>query len=563
MKFTSYREEYGAGEEGTKKLVKKYKKDTPGQEVKEVYADSGLGKWFGKGGKGGTTKGGWDRYNTKGEKIGKCGDRTAKEGKPKCLSAAKAAKMSKKEIANAVRRKRKADPSTDRPGTGNKPINVSNRIGEEKNPRIPRKPGQPAGSKKHSDLYTDENPEGTIHGLGFKNVATAKASVSKIKKSDRTHAHKIQAAVAMEQRAREMGKSSEAAVYRSYIDSMKKKTKQRNEDWSDKYKRSIDCDNPKGFSQRAHCAGRKKNEETTMKSFKSYISETKDEDFLNKMNPEPTAKEMDAALKDKEYDKKLDAIRAKKKKNNQSMNEGVPKSMDQGAALKVYDKLKKGSKVTVQFGGAMSSTKEPLELVVSSPHRIVGKSKVGRIILKNPSNMRGMKYTLYNRDGKISLAQGDMATIMTDLKIVKESVEGSEKKKMPYIDPTKVKFRIPDRRAKIKLRDTGKKPATKPYPKLPGESKKLDEKSPAWQRKEGKNKEGGLNAAGRRSYERENPGSDLKAPVSAAQAKRSKGGKAAKRRKSFCARMGGMPGPMKDEKGRPTRKALALRKWDC
>ena len=281
MKFTSYREEYGAGEEGTKKLVKKYKKDTPGQEVKEVYADSGLGKWFGKGGKGGTTKGGWDRYNTKGEKIGKCGDKTSKEGKPKCLSAAKAAKMSKKEIANAVRRKRKADPSTDRPGTGNKPINVSNRIGEE----------------------------------------------------------------------------------------------------------------------------------TRMKSFKSYISEAKDEDFLNKMNPEPTAQEMDAALKDKDYDKKLDAIRAKKKKKN-------------------------------------------------------------------------------------------------------ESVE-------------------------------------------------LDEKSPAWTRKAGQNKEGGLNAAGRRSYERENPGSDLKAPVSAAQAKRSKGGKAAKRRKSFCARMGGMPGPMKDEKGRPTRKALALRKWDC
>ena len=95
------------------------------------------------------------------------------------------------------------------------------------------------------------------------------------------------------------------------------------------------------------------------------------------------------------------------------------------------------------------------------------------------------------------------------------------------------------------------------------EVEQVDEKSAAWQRKEGKNKEGGLNAAGRRSYERENPGSDLKAPVSAAQAKKSKGGKAAKRRKSFCARMGGMPGPMKDSKGRPTRKALALRKWDC
>ena len=100
---------------------------------------------------------------------------------------------------------------------------------EESNPRIPRKKGQPANSKKHSDLYTDENPKGTIHGLGFKNVATAKASVSKIRNSSRSHAHKIQAAVAMEQRAREMGKSSEAAVYRKYINSMKKKTKKMNE----------------------------------------------------------------------------------------------------------------------------------------------------------------------------------------------------------------------------------------------------------------------------------------------------------------------------------------------
>ena len=101
---------------------------------------------------------------------------------------------------------------------------------EESNPRIPRKKGQPAGSKKHSDLYTDENPKGTIHGLGFKDVATAKASVSKIRGSSRSHAHKFQAAVAMEQRAREMGKTSEAAIYRKYINSMKKKTKKMNEE---------------------------------------------------------------------------------------------------------------------------------------------------------------------------------------------------------------------------------------------------------------------------------------------------------------------------------------------
>ena len=101
-------------------------------------------------------------------------------------------------------------------------------------PRIPRKKGQPAGSDKHSDLYTDENPKGTIQGLGFKDVETARASVSKIKNSDKTHAHKIQAAVAMEQRAKEMGKSAEAKIYRTYIDMMKEKTKEmQKEDGAD------------------------------------------------------------------------------------------------------------------------------------------------------------------------------------------------------------------------------------------------------------------------------------------------------------------------------------------
>ena len=252
-------------------------------------------------------------------------------------------------------------------------------MGEKKNPRIPRKKGQPAGSKKHSDLYTDENPKGTIKGLKFATVKDAKKSVSKINNSGKKHAHKIQAAVAMEQRAKEMGKTSQAAVYRAYINKMKKITKKRNENavlkhdgkaapfgsgykkskeeieekcqkgykthptrktkvmfgkryrncvkaetidklneklsksqikkmkdkfdktgklpphfqklaklmdkhtelknvvvpglewmadldegWSDKYKKSIDCNNPKGFSQKAHCAGKKKRQESKM-----------------------------------------------------------------------------------------------------------------------------------------------------------------------------------------------------------------------------------------------------------------------------------------------------------
>ena len=107
---------------------------------------------------------------------------------------------------------------------------VKNEEVEVEGKRVPRKKGQPAGSKKHSDLYTDENPKGTIQGLKFATVKDAEASVSKIKNSGKKHAHKIQAAVAMEQRAKAAGKTTAAAVYRTYINQMKKKTKKEDMD---------------------------------------------------------------------------------------------------------------------------------------------------------------------------------------------------------------------------------------------------------------------------------------------------------------------------------------------
>ena len=107
---------------------------------------------------------------------------------------------------------------------GGRPLGMIQKVSEA--PRKPRKKGQHRNSPNHSDLYTDENPKGTIHGLKFATVNDAEKSVSKIRNSGKSHAHKIQAAVAMEQRAREMGKSSQAAVYRKFINQMKKKTKQ-------------------------------------------------------------------------------------------------------------------------------------------------------------------------------------------------------------------------------------------------------------------------------------------------------------------------------------------------
>ena len=167
-------------------------KDSPGTEPAKYYAKDASGKGMAK-----STKQARDRHFTKGAEKS--------DDDPSAYKPAPGDKGAKTKLSKHTQKYRKM-------------------YGEA--PRIPRKKGQPAGSDKHSDLYTDENPVGTIHGLGFKDVETARASVSKIEKSDRTHAHKIQAAVAMEQRAREMGKTEEANIYRAYIEKMKKKTKE-------------------------------------------------------------------------------------------------------------------------------------------------------------------------------------------------------------------------------------------------------------------------------------------------------------------------------------------------
>jgi len=129
------------------------------------YIAEDLRKWFGKGGEGGAGGGGWDRYNSKGERVGKCGGADDGTAYAACLSKEKAQKLGKEGIASFVRRKRAAQ----------KKAGDAKKGGEQKKGQAPT-------------------------------LVKTKA----------------------------------------------------NEDWSDKYKDSIDCNNPKGFSQKAHCDGKKK-----------------------------------------------------------------------------------------------------------------------------------------------------------------------------------------------------------------------------------------------------------------------------------------------------------------
>jgi hypothetical protein len=104
------------------------------KDLNEVYRKSGLGKWFHDESAGG--KPGWDRYNSKGERVGECGD--AKKGEPyaACLSKQKAAKLGKKKIGSFVERKRAAQSEAGRGkkgsgGKGKKPINVDTGVNEQ------------------------------------------------------------------------------------------------------------------------------------------------------------------------------------------------------------------------------------------------------------------------------------------------------------------------------------------------------------------------------------------------------------------------------------------------
>ena len=147
-----------------------------------------LRKWFGKGKTGSTTGGGWDRYNSKGEKVGKCGDSKEGSAYAACLSKEKAAKLGPDGRAAFVKRKRAAQSDA----------------GDSK------KGGEQKKGQKPTFVKT-----GASEGL--------------------------------------------------------------EEKWSQKYKNSINCSNPKGFSQKAHCAGKKKNEIMTI--------EEKMELFLEKNCP--------------------------------------------------------------------------------------------------------------------------------------------------------------------------------------------------------------------------------------------------------------------------------------
>jgi hypothetical protein len=275
-----------------------------------------------------------------------------------------------------------------------------------------------------------------------------------------------------------------------------------NEDWSQKYKNSINCSHPKGFSQRAHCAGKKKhNESVDMEMVCEDCGMCQTHGNLNEIRKG----EKDANGYTRCWPGKH-AEGTKKGKNGGQVrncvpNESVEQDVDES---NVFTDARmnaiKAGKDTFKVGGktykVTGDTSDELEATFES---------------LSPDEQFDM---IEHMVEQLAEAHGvDAEQIWEEF----ESVDDDE----------------------------------------------LLDESAAWHRKAGKNPKGGLNRKGVMSYRREHPGSHLQMAVTTKPSKLKPGSKAAKRRKSFCARMSGVKGPMKKPNGKPTRKALALRKWNC
>jgi len=370
--------------------------------------------------------------------------------------------------------------------------------------------------------------------------------VSSSKRASMTKAERLSAA--RRKKAADPGQQAKTGAAKPTnvpTDSPKKK-KSVKEDWSNKYKKSINCDNPKGFSQRAHCQGRKKkmNEESDKKGKGSGTKDACYYKVKSRYDVWPSAYASGALVKcrkagAKNWGNKTESLSVNvtseacwdgyEKKGMKTMfGKKYPNCVKKKAATSEACWDGYTAKGLKKKGGKLvpNCVKEVLEnqSILESPKVIRSVGQTYSVILNWKTKILNIKFFFPSQQ-----------------RPTKEEVQTAIEKIYPgailqYYAPT--------------MNDP-----TSPFIVV--------DEAAAWQRKEGKNPEGGLNAKGIASYRRENPGSKLSMAVTTPPSKLKPGSKAANRRKSFCARMGGVDGPMKDEKGRPTRKALALRKWNC
>ena len=488
-----------------------------GSSVSEDLRD-----WFGSGPKGGKGGGGWDRYNTKGERIGKCA-RGEGEGKPKCLSNEKASKMSKAERAAAVRRKRREDPVADRPGKGGKPIMTSNKIKESSSPMV-RQILERLEYEREWKLLAEKNvPTNPSLWSKFKAQAKAKFDVYPSAYANGWAAKKYKAA------GGSWKKATKEEV--EYLDE-KKGCAHNHKGEECPVHGMKECPDEKKLDEAVRVPAKTGNLYQVMFTFKGKLMLMKV--FFPEVSP-PTRTEVQAAL-DKVYPgchlKRFDKTDYQPGELMINVGEEV-EEIDEAAGgvisgaiglMKAAKAAKavKGLSAAAKFGSAAASLAPAVKTSIAP---LAGAAAVGA----------GGGYAL----GKKKNQQEEVENVS----------ETTAKKEHP------IKNYVPDNVKGIA------KELDKAVEMHKSQAKRLRKsgvsEGAAWTKKSGKNDDGGLNEKGRKSYERENPGSDLKRPSK-------KVGNP--RRKSFCARMKGMKAKLTSAKTANdpnSRINKSLRAWNC
>jgi len=103
----------------------------------------------------------------------------------------------------------------------------------------------------------------------------------------------------------------------------------------------------------------------------------------------------------------------------------IDEAMDKNVKLKIFKKLKKGDEIKIKYDSSLAKGKDYTTFVVTRNMSVVGKAKVEKIPLAPEGKTGGMKYYLYNRDGNVSFAMGDMGAAIVDMKEELSKIKGN------------------------------------------------------------------------------------------------------------------------------------------
>jgi hypothetical protein len=486
--------------------------------MEKQVSEGSLHKWF-KGSKSKDGKGGWVNVVT----GGTCASDEPGEGTPKCVSSAKRASMTKAERLSAARRKKKADPNQQQKSGAAKPTYVSTDKPKKKKMKESYSRSLSPLSEKAQKCWKGYEKKGTkkMFGKTYNNcvkkeeveiVDEAMSSYDRNRKAAAKRAAQRNA----ERRAGTRGGRMERETYRS-------------EGGVEMHHKGYRAEEVILERQKTN-QGERQSEEQHQSTYGKATVRNKRKFGFSGGNAINAPKETSRGTL---IDKRREEHKAKRGVKTKGVKEAYSTNPAQQAAIAIAKKKKKEDDMV-----AKKKKQKMYAGYESEGETIEEADKKGK--------GSGKKDACYHKvKSRYSVWPSAYASgALVKCRKVGAANWGNSSKKEAFSD-WKSEFIWEDGDS----------------------SKKLEEdKSPAWQRKEGKSESGGLNAKGVASYRRENPGSKLKTAVTTKPSKLKRGSKSAKRRKSFCSRMKGMKKKLtsaKTARDPDSRINKALRKWNC